>query len=105
MKIYPYLSSAIARVIEVLRAERGMTKSSLADFACLERRYLRDIERELKKPTVNAIYSICEALRVQPEDFFRRVSEEIENKKNSERRAASISKAMAVKAESNEEKV
>ena len=105
MKVYPYLSSAIARVIEALRAERGMTKSSLADFACLERRYLRDIERELKKPTVNAIYSICEALRVQPEDFFRRVSEEIENKKHSERRAASISKARAVKAESNEEKV
>ena len=105
MKVYPYLSSAIARVIEVLRAERGMTKSSLADFACLERRYLRDIERELKKPTVNAIYSICEALRVQPEDFFRRVSEDIEKKKNSERRAASISKAMTVKAESNEEKV
>ena len=105
MKVYPYLSSAIARVIEVLRAERGMTKSSLADFACLERRYLRDIERELKKPTVNAIYSICEALRVQPEDFFRRVSEEIEKKKNSERRAASISKAMTVKAENDEEKV
>ncbi|MBB5141955.1 helix-turn-helix domain-containing protein [Desulfovibrio intestinalis] len=105
MKVYPYLSSAIARVIEALRAERGMTKSSLADFACLERRYLRDIERELKKPTVNAIYSICEALRVQPEDFFRRVSEEIEKRKNSERRVASINKAMSAKAQSDEEKV
>ena len=105
MKVYPYLSSAIARVIEALRAERGMTKSSLADFACLERRYLRDIERELKKPTVNAIYSICEALRVQPEDFFRRVSEEIEKRKSSERRVASINKAMSARAQSDEEKV
>lgn len=86
MKVYPYLSGAIAKVIEALRAERGMTKSSLADFACLERRYLRDIEQELKRPTVNAVYSICEVLRVPPEEFFRRVSEEIEKKRNSERR-------------------
>lgn len=105
MKEYPYLSSAIARVIEALRAERGMTKSSLADFACLERRYLRDIERELKKPTVNAIYSICEALRVQPEDFFRRVSEEIEKRKNSERRVVSINKAISRTVQSDEKEV
>ncbi|MDD4701607.1 MAG: helix-turn-helix transcriptional regulator [Desulfovibrio sp.] len=105
MKVYPFLSSAIAIVIEALRAERGMTKSSLADFSCLERRYLRDIERELKKPTVNAIYSICEALRVQPEDFFRRVSEEIENRKNSEQRVVSINKDISCTAQSDEEKV
>ena len=78
MKEYPYLSQAIGNTIEILRKDRGMTKSALAEFAWLERRYLLEIERRDKKPTVNAVYSICEALRVSPLDFFRKVEDERE---------------------------
>ena len=78
MKAYPHLAAALSKVIEIIRKEKRMTKSSLADFACLERRYLREIELEMKKPTVNAIFSICDALQVHPLEFFRRVMEEIE---------------------------
>lgn len=42
MQVYPYLAEALAEVIEALRTERGMTKSSLAERASLERRYLRE---------------------------------------------------------------
>ena len=70
MKVYPYLSGAIAKVIEALRAERGMTKSSLADFACLERRYLRDIELGNKNPTIEILSYICEALNISLREFF-----------------------------------
>ncbi|WP_353936903.1 helix-turn-helix transcriptional regulator [uncultured Desulfovibrio sp.] len=83
MQVYPYLAEALAEVIEALRTERGMTKSSLAERASLERRYLREIEQRLKRPTVNAVYAICDALEVPPEDFFQRVSREIEKKKRS----------------------
>lgn len=76
MKEYPYLSQAIGNTIEIFRKNKRMTKSALADFACLERRYLREIECCEKKPTVNAIYSICEALEVSPLEFFERVEEE-----------------------------
>ena len=78
MKEYPYLSQAIGNTIEILRKDRGMTKSALAEFAWLERRYLLEIERGDKKPTVIAVYSICEALRVSPLDFFRKVEDERE---------------------------
>lgn len=78
MKEYPYLSQPIGNTIEILRKDRGMTKSALAEFAWLERRYLLEIERGDKKPTVNAVYSICEALRVSPLDFFRKVEDERE---------------------------
>lgn len=78
MKEYPYLSQVIGNTIEILRKDRGMTKSALAEFAWLERRYLLEIERGDKKPTVNAVYSICEALRVSPLDFFRKVEDERE---------------------------
>ncbi|WP_291356686.1 helix-turn-helix transcriptional regulator [Desulfovibrio sp.] len=66
----------MGNIIEVLRKDRRLTKSALAEFAWLERRYLREIERGEKKPTVNAIYSICEALRVSPVEFFRLVEDE-----------------------------
>lgn len=76
MKEYPYLAQAMGNIIEVLRKQRRLTKSALAEFAWLERRYLREIEQGEKKPTVNAIYSICEALRVSPVEFFRLVEDE-----------------------------
>ena len=76
MKEYPHLSQAIGNAIEIFRRDRGMTKSALAEFAWLERRYLREIEQGEKKPTVNAVYSICEALGVSPLEFFQKVEEE-----------------------------
>jgi len=76
MKEYPYLSQAIGNTIEMIRKSKKLTKSSLADFSCLERRYLWEIEQGVKKPTVNAIYSICEAMHVSPLEFFARVEEE-----------------------------
>lgn len=79
MREYPYLAQAIGTVIEMIRKDRRLTKSALAEFAWLERRYLREIEQGEKKPTVNAIYSICEALQVSPVEFFRLVEEERKN--------------------------
>ena len=73
MREYPFLSESIAHVLEKLRLERGMSKSALADFAAMQRKYLFEIERGVKKPTVNAIFSLCEALQVEPDEFFRQV--------------------------------
>lgn len=76
MKEYPYLSQALSQSIELIRRKRKISKVRLADFSCLERRYLREIELGTKKPTVNAIYSICEALDISPIEFFSIVEEE-----------------------------
>lgn len=75
MRESPLLSEALSQTIEALRQERGLTKTSLADFASLERRYLREIEYGQKKPTLNAVYCICEALGVAPLRFFERLEE------------------------------
>jgi len=77
MREYPYLAQAIGNTIEMFRKDRRMKKSALAEVAWLERRYLREIEQGEKKPTVNAVYSICEALGVSPLEFFQKVEEEI----------------------------
>ncbi|MBR5881941.1 MAG: helix-turn-helix transcriptional regulator [Mailhella sp.] len=73
MREYPYLSEAISYVLETLRQERGMSKSALADFAAIQRKYLFEIEQGEKRPTVNAIFSLCDALQVEPDEFFRQV--------------------------------
>lgn len=76
MREYPFLADAIGQVIEIYRKNSRKTKTALADFSGLERRYLREIERGAKKPTVNAVYSICDALNVPPAEFFAKVEEE-----------------------------
>lgn len=53
-----------------------MTKTALADFSGLERRYLLEIERGTKKPTVNAVFCLCEALNVAPGEFFAKIEAE-----------------------------
>lgn len=81
MQDYPYLSLAIGKSIEFFRKNKKMTKTALAEFSLLERRYLREIENGEKRPTVNAIYFICAALKITPCEFFSHVEEERKNLK------------------------
>ena len=83
MKIHPHLSEAIAKTIEMIREERKMSKTSLADFADIERCYLLDILKGRKRPTLNAIFSLCEALQVHPVEFIRMVTDVMEKMKKS----------------------
>ena len=82
MKIYPHLAEAIAITLESFRKEKGMNKSVLADFAGVERGYIRDMEKGNRKPTVNTIFCICQALGINPLDFFQRLMSELEKIQN-----------------------
>ena len=79
MKDYPHLLEALAITVEKLRRERKLTKTALASFADLQECYIRGISKGQRNPSVAAAYAICEALGVPPEEFFRRVSAEMEN--------------------------
>ena len=68
---------ALAVTVEKLRKERKLTKTALANFADLQECYIRGISKGQRNPTVVVVYAICEALGVPPEEFFRRVNEEI----------------------------
>ena len=77
------MTKAIANTLELFRNEKRMSKSSLADFADIERCYVRDIEKGNRKPTVNTVFCICEALQIDPVDFFTAVVKEIHRLNNS----------------------
>ena len=81
MENYPLLSDALAETIEELRLERGLTKTALADFAALQRFYLLNIEKKVNRPTVNAIFAICDALSIRPSEFFALVEQRMEELK------------------------
>lgn len=77
MENYPLLAEALAETIEELRLERGLTKTALADFSALQRFYLLNIERKTNRPTVNAIFFICDALSIRPSEFFQLVEQKM----------------------------
>jgi transcriptional regulator with XRE-family HTH domain len=90
MRDYPWLLEALAITVEKLRKERKLTKTALANFSDLQECYIRGISKGRRNPTVIAMYAICEALGVSPEEFFRRVSAEMEH-------LGSLNKCKAVK--------
>jgi transcriptional regulator with XRE-family HTH domain len=77
MKTYPHLLEATGITIEKIRKERKMTKTALADFSDLQDCYVRGIIKGKRNPTITAIYSICEALGLSPLEFFKRVTDEL----------------------------
>ena len=85
MRTYPHLAEAIAHTLKLLRNEKGMSKSSLADFADIERCYVRDIEKGNRKPTVNTICCICDALQIDLIAFFTAVVSEIRRLESGEK--------------------
>lgn len=50
-----------------------MTKLALADFADLRDSYIRSIAKGCKNPSIGVIYSIAEALGLDPIDFVARI--------------------------------
>jgi transcriptional regulator with XRE-family HTH domain len=77
MRVYPHLAEAIANTLELFRNKKGLSKSALSDLADIERCYLRDIVKGNRKPTVNTIFCLCEALQIDPVDFIKEVIEEL----------------------------
>ena len=61
---------------EVLRNARevaGLTQEKLAFEAELDRTYISQLERDLKSPTLETLFRICDALDVNASDLIAAV--------------------------------
>ncbi len=56
--------------ITYLREEKGFTVNKLANLAGISQGFLRDIELGKKRPTVETLSYICDALEISLRDFF-----------------------------------
>lgn len=53
-----------------LREARGYTTNRLANLAGISQSFLRDIEHQKKRPTVDTLSLLCDALGVSLHEFF-----------------------------------
>jgi transcriptional regulator with XRE-family HTH domain len=51
----------------------GLKQEQLSFRAGLSRPYISQLERDLKSPTVETLFRICDALNVSPVNIIRRV--------------------------------
>ncbi|MFC0212092.1 helix-turn-helix domain-containing protein [Paenibacillus chartarius] len=69
---------------EILRKHRKESKLSQEDLALnaeIDRSFLSEIERGIRKPTINTVFALCYALHIKPSDLIREVEEEYERKR------------------------
>lgn len=60
----------IGEKIRLLRTQKNITVNKLATQAGISQSFLRDIELGNKKPSVEILSYICEALQISLKDFF-----------------------------------
>ncbi len=60
----------VAERIRFFREQKGITVNKLANLSGISQSFLRDIELGSKKPTVETISLLCDALGITLNDFF-----------------------------------
>jgi transcriptional regulator with XRE-family HTH domain len=60
-----------AQQLVIYRKEAKLSQEKLAELADIHRTYISQIERKLKSPTIDVVFSICHALSIKPSDFIK----------------------------------
>jgi len=60
----------VGKRITLFREKKGITVNRLANEAGISQSYLREVELGKKKPTVETLSFVCEALGITLKDFF-----------------------------------
>ena len=70
-----YLRAAVAIALVEARHAAALTQPQLADFACLSRSYVAALEAGKTSFSVESLYALLQAMRVDVSAFFVRVEE------------------------------
>jgi transcriptional regulator with XRE-family HTH domain len=63
----------LAIVLRDKRLASGLSQEELAHLCNIDRTYISLIERKKRKPTLNILFKVCEALKVSPSEFLKEV--------------------------------
>ncbi|MFS1517389.1 helix-turn-helix domain-containing protein [Bacillus sp. SCS-151] len=69
------LEDKIGKSLKKHRKNMGLSQEELAHRCNLDRTYISMLERGLRKPTVQTIFSLCRELNIKPSDFIKEVEE------------------------------
>lgn len=91
MQDYPFLTQALARTIKRLREDAGLSKRKLAERSGIDRVYLLQVEQAKYRPTMNFVFLLSRALRIQPSKVVAMIEKEQKAMQKEESEAASSS--------------
>lgn len=72
-------SKTVGRVIAQFRNEKGLSQEVVSGLADIGRTHLSMIERGERKPTLETLFKICDAMKVSPSEVVKEI--EIQNSK------------------------
>lgn len=70
----------VGQVIQKLREQKKQSQELVSGFAGIGRTHLSAIERGQRKPTLDTLFKIAEALGIKPSVIVAAIEEELENK-------------------------
>lgn len=71
----------VGRVIANIRKQNGMSQEVLSGLAVIARSHLSAIECGDRKPTLETLYRICNALNIKMSVVVKCIEDELENNK------------------------
>lgn len=67
------LSVAFGRVLREQRLARGLSQEALALDAGVDRKFVSQLERGIRQPTLTTLWKLAGVLQVAPTDLVRRM--------------------------------
>lgn len=65
----------VGRVIQACREERGLSQEVVSGLADIGRTHLSAIERGVRKPTLETLFRIADAMQMLPSELVKRIEE------------------------------
>lgn len=66
-------------VLKEMRRQKKISQNQLADSAELDRTYISLLERGLRKPTIETLFKLAEALNMKPSVLIQKIESYNEN--------------------------
>ncbi len=79
MKDNQLSSHIVGKVNADIRQKKGLTQEVMSGLANIGRTHLSAIERGERKPTLETIWRIAQALDMQPSELVRKIEQTINN--------------------------
>jgi transcriptional regulator with XRE-family HTH domain len=73
----PGLAAAVGDVLRTYRRSRKLTQEEFAAVVDMERVYISQIERGIRRPSLGALFKFARALNVEPAELIREVQERL----------------------------
>ncbi len=71
------ITKSFAKILKQVRTEKGFSQESLSFEAGLHRTYISQLERGLKSPSLETLYKISKALKINLTEFMSLLEREL----------------------------